>query len=441
MISTDTDPMSVQRALDEVNKIQAQADEVEAEVEAPPTRHPVDGEVKLVGGLLDPTGIIDTATVRELNGRDEEIIVKAPNVAKAMIAILSRGVESIGGEKATNEDIEALLAADRDLLLMKIREVTFGAELEFSLECPFCGESTETAINIAEDIPVKYLDDPVHDRSFTVPLRKGGVAEVRLPTGVTQKNIAAAAGNKSVAELNTLMLYGCVRTINGRDVIDMSQILNLGIADRNKIIEAYDKFQSSGVEVPLFLRQQYNALRTGDRLHAAAVPVAEFPYPTVLQWLHDGQTSRRVGTTRARPSVMDDIAREVERVWGVKQPTYVSKDTEREISYPFRRQVIALAAVGGMAVGIPTAIDVTAKRLELLSGITVKPSGKEEPNASIQWPTERTPPPDVTKWAMLHEHPENLEPLDLEGEAERAARREKRRAVREYKASLVGASA
>ena len=103
-----------------------------------------------------------------------------------------------------------------------------------------------------------------------------------------------------------------------------------------------------------------------DRLHAAAVPVAEFPYPTVLQWLHDGQTSRRVGTTRARPSVMDDIAREVERVWGVKQPTYVSKDTEREISYPFRRQVIALAAVGGMAVGIPTAIDVTAKRLELL---------------------------------------------------------------------------
>ena len=237
MISTDTDPMSVQRALDEVNKIQAQADEVEAEVEAPPTRHPVDGEVKLVGGIIDPTGIIDTATVRELNGRDEEIIVKAPNVAKAMIAILSRGVESIGGEKATNEDIEALLAADRDLLLMKIREVTFGAELEFSLECPFCGESTETAINIAEDIPVKYLENPVHDRSFTVPLRKGGVAEVRLPTGVTQKNIAAAAGNKTVAELNTLMLYGCVKTINGRDVIDMSQILNLGIADRNKIIE------------------------------------------------------------------------------------------------------------------------------------------------------------------------------------------------------------
>ena len=42
-----------------------------------------------------------------------------------------------------------------------------------------------------------------------------------------------------------------------------------GRADRNRIIEEYDKFQSSGVEVPLFLRQQYNALRTGDRLKVA----------------------------------------------------------------------------------------------------------------------------------------------------------------------------
>ena len=42
-----------------------------------------------------------------------------------------------------------------------------------------------------------------------------------------------------------------------------------GQADRNKIIEEYNKFQSSGVEVPLFLRQQYNALRTGDRLKVA----------------------------------------------------------------------------------------------------------------------------------------------------------------------------
>lgn len=42
-----------------------------------------------------------------------------------------------------------------------------------------------------------------------------------------------------------------------------------GQADRNRIIEDYNRIQAEGREIPLFLRQQYNALRTGDRLKAA----------------------------------------------------------------------------------------------------------------------------------------------------------------------------
>lgn len=233
MISTDTDPLAVQKALEVV---QDMSQEEEA-VELPPTRFPVDGEVKLVGGIIDPTGVIDTATVRELNGRDEEIIAKAPNVAKAMIAILNRGVEYIGGEKPKAEDLDALLAADRDLLLIKIREVTFGSELEFQMTCPGCGETSDETLDISTDIPIKYLEDPISDRFFTVPLRKGGVAECRLPTGVTQKNLAAHAGTKTIAELNSMMLYGCIKSIDGRDVLDISQVLNLGMSDRNRIVE------------------------------------------------------------------------------------------------------------------------------------------------------------------------------------------------------------
>lgn len=42
-----------------------------------------------------------------------------------------------------------------------------------------------------------------------------------------------------------------------------------GQADRNKIIEEYNRIQAEGRDIPLFLRQQYNALRTGDRLKVA----------------------------------------------------------------------------------------------------------------------------------------------------------------------------
>lgn len=235
MISTETDPFAVQEALKKVEQIQAEADS--APVDLPPTRHPVDGEVKLVGGIIDPSGVIDTATVRELNGRDEEIIAKAPTMAKAMIAILNRGVETLGGHPAKADDLDALLSADRDLLLMKIREITFGSELEFDIVCPECGERSEVTLDITTDIPVKYLENPLHDRHFSVELRNGRIAEMRLPTGYTQKNIAANSENKTVAELNTLMLAGCVRSIDGRDVLDASQVLNLGIVDRNTLLE------------------------------------------------------------------------------------------------------------------------------------------------------------------------------------------------------------
>ncbi len=42
-----------------------------------------------------------------------------------------------------------------------------------------------------------------------------------------------------------------------------------GKAARNEIIAAYNKAKASGAEVPLFVSQAYNALRTGDRLKAA----------------------------------------------------------------------------------------------------------------------------------------------------------------------------
>ena len=237
MISTDTDPLAVQQALEKVQELEAE----EEVVETPPTRFPVDGTVKLCGGLIDPTGVIDTATVRELNGRDEEAIVKAPNIGKAMLTILNRGVETLGGERPDADDLDSLLAADRDLLLVRIRSITFGDELELNMQCPECGETSEIVLNLTDDIPVEYLEDPIRDRSFTVELRNGGVAEVRLPTGITQKNVASASSTKSIAELNTMMLYGCVKMINDRDVIDISQILNLGIADRNAIVEELNK--------------------------------------------------------------------------------------------------------------------------------------------------------------------------------------------------------
>lgn len=51
-----------------------------------------------------------------------------------------------------------------------------------------------------------------------------------------------------------------------------------GAAARNEIVAAYNKVKSSGQPIPLFLRQQYSALQTADRLKSAP-PVEQKPAP------------------------------------------------------------------------------------------------------------------------------------------------------------------
>lgn len=206
-------------------------------------------------------------------------------------------------------------------------------------------------------------------------------------------------------------------------VVDLAAETILAGGTPSLVVFARQQWGELGRDQSAQRRMEIQAL-LADRLHCGAVPVAEFPYPTLLAWLRDGSdepVKRRAGTTKAKPRTMDLIAAEVERLWQVPQPTYTSEETGRVIAYPFRRQVLALAAVGGMAVGVETAVEATSGRLALMT---------DEKNTSIQFPPERTPPADITKWFLLNGDASRLEPLDLEAEAKREMSRERRRAKR-----------
>lgn len=196
---------------------------------------PPDTSVELAAGLLDPfRGLITTAEVRELNGADEEAISKASDAGKALLTILDRAVVKLGDEPATKEDLSMLLAGDRELLLLAIRRVTFGDEVNLEGEiCPKCPERQAMVINLSEDVKIKKLES---DRVFTVKC-KVGLVEVMLPNGVTQKELVNAT-TKTAAELDTVVLKSCVKSINGIPVIDAEQVKLLSIKDRRDILKA-----------------------------------------------------------------------------------------------------------------------------------------------------------------------------------------------------------
>ena len=209
--------------------------EPEVQIEPAKITPPSDNFVTLPGGYVTPTGeVIKVAEVRELNGRDEEAIGKATNTGRLFAMLINRAVVSVGNVKATDTILDNMLAGDRDALLLGIYKATFGNEAVVPSWCPGCKEFKSTSIDVDKDIKIRSLIDPINDRVFTV---KGKTNEflVALPTGVTQRELSVET-DKTIAELNTILLENTVLEINGISVLSKSQVQNLGIVDRKLII-------------------------------------------------------------------------------------------------------------------------------------------------------------------------------------------------------------
>lgn len=209
--------------------------EVTVKASKPKVQLPPDTQVELAGGLEDPfDGTTYTAEVRELTGSDEEAISKISDPGKALLAILDRAVVKIGDKEADKDSLDALLAGDRELLLLAIRKATFGAKVTLGPSCPQCGEDQEFEVDLNEDIEIKKLNE--EDRYFSVDCKVGKV-NLTLPRGTVQKALINS-NNKSAAELDTLLLKHCIVDINGEAVLSLEQVRNLSIKDRRDLIKA-----------------------------------------------------------------------------------------------------------------------------------------------------------------------------------------------------------
>ncbi len=197
---------------------------------------PSSNVVTLPGGYVNGDGaVVKYAEVRELTGLDEEAISKSGSVGRALTAILERGVVSVGSEPATKDVLDKLLIGDRDALLVGIRRVTFGETVDFSFPCPTCSTDLDIALNLNTDVPTSELEDPVNDRVFTYMSKSRGPIVLDLPTGFVQKKLVESS-DKTSSEMNTIILAGCIKSVNGEPSIGVATALKLGMADRDALI-------------------------------------------------------------------------------------------------------------------------------------------------------------------------------------------------------------
>lgn len=205
-------------------------------------------QAKLPGGHFDSTGNVHLeAELVPLSGREEEYLANRQNKESASLVttILSRCVRRIGDIKPVSEEVARnLLVADRQFLLLKLREMTFGDQVQSTVFCPWpnCGNRVDIDFS-TKDIPIQESEDkgPI----FTMRLSseavlnpEGGVQEneivFRLPNGGDQEALATLIVENEAAALTALLLR-CIQQLGSSSDCGQEQISRLSPLARMEI--------------------------------------------------------------------------------------------------------------------------------------------------------------------------------------------------------------
>ena len=172
----------------------------------------------LPGGYWDADGTLHRHYELEpLTGREEEMLVQAGQrpAAGLVSELLARGVSALGEISPVNEQVtQQLLVGDRQFLLLRLRQATFGDDVRAEVICPWadCGQRVTLAFTLS-DVPVLESSDkgPLYSMQLSEDATSDGDPRVtfRLPTGADQE---VAAGWLPVNEAHalTVLLERCV---------------------------------------------------------------------------------------------------------------------------------------------------------------------------------------------------------------------------------------
>ena len=217
--------------------------------------------VTLPGGVfIDNTQHKEVCLI-EPDGYTEEFISNISvneNLANITTILLTKCVKQIGDIKdVKTEFIRSLQLGDRNYLLLKLCEITFGNKVDAIISCRAngCKKKMDISFQLSE-IPVKhsarqalYHKCLVKNKEHSVENQGEVIFEFRLPNGQDQELIIKEGlknDKKAVLEL----LTRCVRTINGdsknikKSLRDLPDIILIDLEKRIKQI-------SSGIDTQI----------------------------------------------------------------------------------------------------------------------------------------------------------------------------------------------
>jgi len=192
----------------------------------------------LPGGYVDNSGVVHREVeLAQLSGREEELLAdnRQPVSATLVTTILSRCVKRIGViSPVTKEVARGLLVADRQYLLLKLREATFGEQVQATIRCPWpgCGKKVDIDFSI-NDIPIREsaIKEPIYKMDLSqdaayIEDDDEACSEItfRLPNGGDQEVISPFL-YENEARAFSMLLKRCIKGIGpihnpGEEVVE-----------------------------------------------------------------------------------------------------------------------------------------------------------------------------------------------------------------------------
>lgn len=194
-----------------------------AEPAAPASRR--ETEVTLPIGLVDEEGHTHrSAVLRKMTGREEAILADKRNQrngGRLVTELLASCLVRLGDlPRSGAATVERMYSADRNFLLLKLRTLTFGPELQATYSCPTCGESISLTEDL-EELPVRLLAEGESPDEIVVQLEDGYTDKdgqvhtaltLRLPRGDDESAVAPQMRQNPSLGKNAL-LSRCLRTL------------------------------------------------------------------------------------------------------------------------------------------------------------------------------------------------------------------------------------
>jgi len=218
---------------------------------------------QLPGGYVDEKGIVhQEVQLTPLTGKEEELLTQnhSQESASLVTSVLSRCVQRLGSIHPVSEDMtRSMLIADRQYLLLKLREMTFGDRVQASISCPWpdCREKVDFNFSI-KDIPIKESLDKGPFYKMELSPQAAFKSEnhedyrkivFRLPNGGDQESLSPLLAENEALALS-MLLERCIKGIGPVENPDEEMIRKLTPLARMEI-EKHMAAEAPNVELDM----------------------------------------------------------------------------------------------------------------------------------------------------------------------------------------------